>query len=115
MKPLDAQEWLEGQRLAGCRFADELLELLAGKPQAIDNAAAIEDLRDRVPEEIAKLPDLWRTVEWITDRLAMLDEVESIIAKYTAGIVWPNGTEPKDPDDKLSAAFTSARWLEHDL
>lgn len=115
MRYLDAREWLEACRLIGCEFAPELLDLLDGEQGAIDNAAAIDDVKTRVPKEIKESPELWRTVEWINDRLDMLEEVEKVIALHADGIKWPNGSEPDGADDKLRAAFASGRWLEHDL
>lgn len=111
MSPLDAREWLEAERLAGNPFAPDLLNLLDDEPAAIECGKAISEIQDQAPKEIRESPDLWHLVEWISDRLALLAEVEEVTAEHSEGVEWPNG----DVADQLRAMFESPRWLTYDL
>lgn len=112
---LNATEWLESRLLQGCDYAHELLDILAGEEDARNNAAAVSDLRDCVPLEIQRSPDLWRTVEWITNRLQILDEVEDIAAEFSTGMEWQDEIEPTQADELLRAMFESDHWHLYDL
>lgn len=115
MKPLNATEWLEAERMAGNPFADELLELFEAQEEARDNADVYTDLNKLVPEDIQNHQDKWRMVEWITDNLHMLKEIEESIEAHGTHVTWPNGTMPSDAADKLEAMFASDHWKEFDL
>jgi hypothetical protein len=115
MKPLNVAEWLEAGRIAGNDYADELLELVHGEEEARENAGALDDLRDKVPNDIAKGDDLWRLVEWISDRLDMLEEIEGLVADYGEGFTAPNGSPFDEVADKLEAMLESDRWQRYDL
>lgn len=119
MQPLNAREWLEAQHLAGVPWAAELIDLVEGEDKANENANALDDLRKLAPAESVKKWDKagepWRLVEWITDRLALLDEVEKLAAERLEGVTFENGTTPSDVADLLTAAFDSSRWQEYDL
>jgi len=115
MKPLNVAEWLEAERIAGNDYAGELLELVHGEEEAGENASALDDLRDKVPADIVKSGDLWRLVEWISDRLDMLKEIEGLVADYGDGFTAPNGTPFDDAADKLEAMLESDRWQRYDL
>lgn len=68
IKPLDAKEWLEQQRLAGCDFADELLILWDSQEEAEENESWLEEIEGFVhPMERRDLAD------WIGDKLGLLD------------------------------------------
>lgn len=115
MKPLNAREWLEAERLAGNPWAADLIDLIDGEDEANENANALDDLRKRAPKEIKESPDLWRLVEWIGDRLALLEEVEALAAERCEGVTFANGSKPVDVAETLTAAFDSDRWLMYDL
>lgn len=122
MKPLNAREWLEAERLAGNPWAADLIDLIDGEDEANENANVLDDLRKRAPKEIARKPgriveygELWRLVEWITDRLALLEEVEALVAERCEGVTFENGSKPVDVAETLTAAFDSERWQDYDL
>lgn len=115
MKPLDAREWLQFHRLTGCEFAGELLDLMDGEQEAEAKAEVLSDIGKHAPENIRNSSEHWRLAEWISDRFALLDELEKVIAENSEGITWPNGTKPHDPDDILKAMFTSSHWSKYDL
>jgi hypothetical protein len=115
VKPLNAEEWLEAERIAGNGYAGELLELVHGEGEACENASALDDLRRFAPDDIAGSADLWRLVEWITDRLRVLDEIDDHLAFYGDGFTAPNGTPFDDVADKLEAMLESDRWQRYDL
>lgn len=115
MTPLDVREWLEAERLAGNPFAGELLELVACEPEANENADAIGDLVKLAPEPIQSAVDRWRLVEWITDRLRLLDDVETLLQDHASDVMAPNGMPHKDAADWLEAVFQSPRWQQFDL
>lgn len=115
MTPLDAREWLEAERIAGNPFAGELLEMVACEPETIENAEAIRDLAALAPEPLKGSPDRWRLVEWITDRLRLLDDVETLLQDYASDVMAPNGMPHKDAADWLEAVFQSPRWQQFDL
>lgn len=115
---LDAREWLESQRLQGCPWADELLDLL-------DNQDALEahaEMTERLViassqtsgiDPKLNLDDLEAVGDWFCERLELLDSLETIISENVAG----NDSLVGNPniDDELRAAFESGRWLEYDL
>lgn len=109
MTPLDVREWLEAEWLAGNPFAGELLELVACEPEANENAEAIGDLVRLAPEPIQSAIDRWRLVEWIGDRLALLEEVEALVTERCEGVTFANGSKPADVAETLTAAFDSDR------
>lgn len=115
MKPLNAREWLEAQHLAGNPWALELIELIDGEDAALECANVVADLKDKAPKEIKESPDLWRLVEWIGDRLALLEEVEALVAERCEGVTFENGSKPVDVAETLTAAFDSERWQDYDL
>lgn len=115
MKPLDVREWIEAERLAGNPWAADLIDLIDGELEAGENETALGELRDKTPEEIKKSPELWRLVEWITDRLALLDEVEKLAAERCEGVTFENGSKPANVAETLTAAFDSDRWQDYDL
>lgn len=115
MTPLDAREWLEAERIAGNPFAGELLEMVACEPETIENAEAIGDLAALAPEPLKGSPDRWRLVEWITDRLRLLDDVETLLQDHASDVTAPNGMPHKDVADWLEAVFQSPRWQQFDL
>lgn len=115
MKPLNAREWLEAERLAGNPWALDLIELIDGELAAGENETALGELRDKAPKEIKESPDLWRLVEWIGDRLALLEEVEALVAERCEGVTFENGSKPVDVAETLTAAFDSERWQDYDL
>lgn len=114
MRHLDAQEWLEAQRIAGNPFAGELLDLVAAEPDAIDARDALGDLARLVPEEFMQ-GDRWRLVEWITDRLRVLDDVEDLLRVHAAEVKPANGFPISDAADHLELVFNSSRWQTFDL
>lgn len=119
LKPLDAREWLESHRLAGCEFAEELLDLLDGTGERDEMAGALEDIHWKAPDIVngskLELHEHQRIADWACGRLDLLESLEEIILENIEGTSWPNGTEPVDIDDKLRAAFESPRWLTYDL
>jgi len=115
MKPLNAREWLEAQHLAGNPWALDLIELIDSEDAARECADAINDLKDKAPNKIKESPDLWRLVEWIGDRLALLNEVEALAAERCEGVASANGSKPLDVAEILTAAFDCDRWQEYDL
>ncbi len=115
MKPLNAREWMEAEHLAGNPWALELIELIDGEDAALECANVVADLKDKAPKEIKESPDLWRLVEWIGDRLALLEEVEALAAERCKGVTFANGSKPVDVAETLTAAFDSDRWLMYDL
>lgn len=114
MRHLDAQEWLEAQRLAGNDFATELLELIAAEPDAIVTRDAFTDLAKLAPDDVVK-GDRWRLVEWITDRLRVLDDVEELLRDNAAEVKPANGFPISDAADHLELVFNSSRWQTYDL
>lgn len=114
MRHLDAQEWLEAQRLAGNDFAGELLDLVAAEPDAIDARDALADLAKLAPDDVAK-GDRWRLVEWITDRLRVLDDIAELLRNHASDVRAPNGLPHKDAADWLEEVFQSPRWQQFDL
>lgn len=112
MSPLDAREWLEAERLAGNPYAGDLIDLLDNEPAAIECGEAITEIKNQAPKEIRESPDLWRLVEWITDRLALLGEVEEVTAEHSEGLEW---SDKVDVAERLRAMLESPRWLTYDL
>jgi hypothetical protein len=115
VKPLNAVEWLEAERIAGNDYVGELLELVHGEEEAGENASALDDLRKLAPDNIAGSADLWRLVEWISARLRVLDAIDDHLALYGVGFTAPNGTPFDDVADKLEAMLESDRWQRYDL
>lgn len=115
LKPSNVVEWLQAERLTGNIWANYLLDLLDGEAAAEECANAINDLNNAVPDEISKSPDLWRLVEWITERLHELDEIKTIADDFGPNVAWPNGSKPTDTADKLRAMFESGHWQMYDL
>lgn len=118
---LNAREWLEAQRLAGCEWALELLNLLDAQNELHAYASAIEGItyvanrsRNRDCPEICS-DDPAEVEREVCRRLDLLGSLEEIISEHLADMKWPNGNEPVDLDDKLQAMLDSPRWLEHDL
>jgi hypothetical protein len=116
---LNAREWLEAQRLAGCEWAPELLDLLDEQNERDAEREALESIdyalngphpaynrRELNPEAIER--EACR-------RLNLLESLEEIISDHLADMEWPNGKEPVNLDDKLRAAFESGHWLTYDL
>lgn len=116
LKPLDAREWLEAERIAGNDFAGELIELVESEPYHIECASLLDELSEKAPEELRNLPEgeLWRLVKWATDRLAILAELEAIVKEFGEGVTAENGT-PLEPDEKLRVMLESPRWQRYDL
>lgn len=116
---LSAREWLESQRLAGCEWAPELLDLLDGTGEQEEMASALEDIHCKAPYLVngskLELREHGRIADWACERLDLLESLEEIIAENLEGMTWPNGTAPVDVDDKLRAAFESDRWQKYDL
>lgn len=79
-KHLNTKEWLESEHLDGNEFAIELLELVDGEDDAIAAAEALNELYN-----ITKLKSdgkLHRLVEYINDRLRLLETIEALISWY---------------------------------
>ena len=106
---------MEAERLADNPWAADLIELIDGELAAGENETALGELRDKAPEAIKKSPDLWRLVEWIVDRLALLEEVETLVAERCEGVTFANDSTPADVAETLTAAFDSDRWQDYDL
>lgn len=119
MKFYDAREWLNSLYSNGPvhsqEFAKELIELLDREPMAEENAEAILDLAQLAPDLIANSCERWRLVEWISDRLALLERLEDIIRDFGEDFIAPNGKKYSHPDDKLCAMLGSDRWQKYDL
>jgi hypothetical protein len=120
-KPLSAREWLEAQRLAGCEWAPELLNLLDEQEELHAYASAIEGItyvanRSRNWDHPQICDDDPAEVEReVCERLDLLQDLERLIDEASAGMTFPNGTCLANAADKLEAMFDSPRWLEHDL
>lgn len=112
-KHLDAREWLEREYLDGNEFAIELLELVDGEDAAIANAEALAELYGTT--KLKSDGELWRLIEWIRDRLRLLEAIETLVEENTQGLENPNGTPFTDCEDRLAAAFQSPRWQQYDL
>lgn len=115
MKPLNVREWLEQRRAQGCDFASELLVIVDDLPDLQERAGLFDELAERIPEEVKKSPDLWRWFEWVTDRLAILEEVETALERYAADFSAGNGIPFVDAADKLQTMLASPRWQQYDL
>lgn len=112
MQPLDVREWLQARRLAGCDYADHLLDLVEGEDEADENAAMLEDLAKLMPEG-SKVADV---LEYVEALQAQLEQIEELLEEYGQDFVkWPNGRKIKGPGERLRAMFESGRWLEYDL
>lgn len=115
LKPSNAVEWLQAERLAGNEWANDLLDLLDGEDEAQEHANAFDDLRKQMPKDTKPDLDPWRVVEWLTDRIAELDEIREIADEFGANVASPNGMPPTDTADKLRMMFESGHWLLYDL
>lgn len=115
MTPINAREWLEAERLAGNPFAPELLDMLDNETEAAEHRDAMDDLRKQMPKGTEPDLEAWRLVEWLTDRIAELDEIREIADEFGANVASPNGMPPTDTADKLRAMFESGHWLLYDL
>lgn len=116
---LNAREWLESQRIAGCEWAPELLDMLEDVEDLQIRSAALEDIADRMPAVVRALlskGEAARFAERVCDALDILEAVEEVGKEYLFEFVtYPNGAPIGDIADKLRAAFDSARWLTYDL
>lgn len=115
LKPANAVEWLQAERLAGNEWANDLLDLLDGEDEAREHADAFEDLRKKMPKGTKPDLEAWRVVEWFSDQLDELGEIAEVVEEFGTNVTWPNGSKPKDTADKLRAMFESGHWLEYDL
>jgi len=118
-RPLDAREWLESQRIAGCEFAPELLDMVADEPDMAEAVNVLADIVEEMPtteaRELLEKREFWRTAEKVIERLHLLESLEEIIAEFSEGFTCANGTRPVDPDDLLRAMLESDRWQKYDL
>jgi hypothetical protein len=116
---LNAREWLESRRLAGCEWAPGLLDLMDGESEFRVMAAALEDIRQKAPYIVngskLDLHEHQRIADWACGRLDLLESLEEIIEEFADGFTCANGTRPVDPDDLLRAMFESDRWQQFDL
>jgi hypothetical protein len=114
---LNAREWLESQRLQGCLWAPELLDLIDGQEKADLNAMALEWIGDAIKRDPDFLTERERMAfeEAVTDRLHLLESLEEVLAEFSEGFTCANGTRPVDPDDLLREMFKSSRWQKYDL
>lgn len=118
MQPLNAREWLESQRLAGCEFAPELLEMLDDQDRREWLENLTEGLEKLVPKDRrnpSTEKDFERLEEAITDQIHLLGEIRDIIEEFAEGFTCANGSRPVDLDDLLRAMFESGRWQKFDL
>lgn len=115
LKPSNVVEWLQAERLTGNEWANDLLDLVEYQDTAAEHADAFDDLRKKLPKEIKPDVGAWRVVEWLTDRIAELDEIREIADEFGANVASPNGMPPTDTADKLRRMFESGHWLLYDL
>lgn len=81
MQLLNVYEWLLDQRLQGQEFADELLDLLDMEGEYSENTEVWDDLHKAVPFE-CETGDKWRAIEWMNDRLTLLDRMENALELF---------------------------------
>lgn len=118
-KHLNAREWLESQRLAGCEWAPELIDLVEGVERLQTCSDALDDIAGRMSATDRALlgeGETARFAERVCDALDLLDAVEEIGKEYLSDLTThPNGAPFGDITDKLRYAFDSDRWLTYDL
>jgi len=116
---LNAREWLESQRLQGCEWAPELLDLLEDVEPSQMCSEALEDISGRMPAVVRALlseGEVARFAERVCDALDILEAVEEISAEFIPDFTHcPNGAPLGDIGDRLRAAFESDRWQKYDL
>jgi hypothetical protein len=118
---LSAREWLEDQRLAGCEWAPELLNLLDAQNELHAYASAIEGItyvanrsRNRDRPKICD-DDPAEVEREVCRRLNLLQDLEHLIDEVSADIAFPNGTCLSDAADKLEAMLEAILDSPHGL
>lgn len=97
MKPLDLKEFAESMLLGQHGdFAREILELITISDCYDEQNEWIEDMVQHVPADVTEKGDQ-KSLEWIADRLAILEKVEERLDK--AGFTGFDGSITENIDD----------------